>query len=80
MSVKDGDTYCTITDDRDDKPLHRPHVPIGTMIKIPQHKLGQYPGNPTGHNIVFMNFVSNVAGEFMADMVSVYCFVQGTGI
>ena len=49
-------TYCTISDDRDDKPRGRVHIAIGTKIKIPDNKLvklGQ--GNPTGHGIVFLS-------------------------
>ncbi len=69
INVKDGKTFCTITDDRDDAPLRRPHVPMGTQIEIPNHKLKWDRGNPTGHAIVFLS----PAGY-------VWCFVQGTGI
>lgn len=69
INVKDGRTFCTITDDRDDRPLGRPHVPLGTQVEIPNHKLKWDRGNPTGHAIVFLS----TAGF-------VWCFVQGTGI
>lgn len=69
INVRDGKTYCTITDDRDDLPLQRPHVPIGTVIEIPDHKLTWKDGNPTGHQIVFLSSAGYV-----------WCFVQGTGI
>ncbi|HJY06347.1 MAG TPA: hypothetical protein VJ323_08505 [Bryobacteraceae bacterium] len=74
INVKDGKTFCTITDDRDDGPLRRPHVPIGTQIEIPNHKLkweqnGRPIGNPTGHSIVFLSVTGHV-----------FCFVQNTGI
>jgi len=69
ISVSEGKTYCAITDDRDDAPLKRPHVPIGTKIFIPNEKLKWDRGNPTGHSIVFMHTSSSM----------VYCFVQNTG-
>lgn len=67
IKVKSGKTYCTITDDRDDKPLGRPHLAIGTEFEIPNHKLKWDRSNPTGHAIIF------VAGG-----AHVLCFVQGT--
>ena len=70
INVRDGATYCTITDDQDDVPLGRPHVPIGTEIIIPNHKLKWDRGNPTGHAIVFLSPKEH----------NVYCFVQSTGI
>lgn len=67
IKVRQGKTYCTITDDRDDKPLGRPHLAIGTEFEIPNHKLKFDRSNPTGHAIIF------VAGG-----AHVLCFVQGT--
>ena len=67
IHVKDGKTFATITDDRDDAPLMRPHVDIGTVVEIPPHKIKFDRGNPTGHGIVFLS-----RGGF------VYCFVQPT--
>ena len=69
INVKDAKTFCTITDDRPDEPLKRPHVDIGTQIEIPDYKLKYDRGNPTGHAIVFLSRSQYV-----------YCFVQGTGI
>lgn len=69
VHVRDGKTYATVTDDRDDGPLHRPHIAIGTEIEIPDHKLKWDAGNPTGHNILFMSA-----------MGFVYCFVQTGGV
>ena len=66
--VKEGKTFCRITDDRPDEPLGRPHVPIGTVIEIPNNKLKWDRGNPTGHAIVFLS-----KGGY------VFCFVQGGG-
>lgn len=68
--VRDNETYCRITDTRDDKKRgNRIHVPVGTEIKIPPEKYKHDAGNPTGHTVVFLS-----RERF------VYCFVQGTGI
>lgn len=67
--ARDGKAYCKITDDRDDRPLKRPHIPVGTEIEIPNHKLKYDRGNPTGHSVVFVN-QSNY----------VFCFVQNGGV
>jgi hypothetical protein len=69
IHVKDGQTFCTITDDRPDAPLKRPHVEVGTVIAIPNDKLKFDQGNPVGHAVVFLS-----TGRY------VWCFVQGTGI
>lgn len=58
--------FATVTDERPDEPLKRPHIPVGTEFEIPPHKLKWDRGNPVGHNILFVG-----AG-------GVYCFVQGT--
>jgi hypothetical protein len=68
VHVRDGATYCTITDDRPDEPRRRPHRDVGEEILIPNHKLKWDRGNPTGHAIVFLS-----RGDY------VYCFVQGSG-
>jgi hypothetical protein len=72
--ARDGKAYCKITDDRDDAPLRRPHVPIGTEIEIPPHKLkweqnGKPVGNPTGHAVVFLSVMGHV-----------FCYVQAGGV
>lgn len=67
--IRAGKTYCKITDTREDGPLGRPHIPVGTEIWIPDHKLKWDRQNPTGHSVVFVN-----------TMLHVFCFVQGTGI
>jgi hypothetical protein len=69
VHVKDGKTFCIITDDRDDVPLHRPHVPVGTVIEVPNEKLKWDRGNPTGHSVVFLDTSRGV-----------YCFVQSGGV
>jgi hypothetical protein len=71
VHVRDGKTFAVITDDRDDGPLKRPHIPVGTEIEVPDNKLKWDNGNPTGHNILF------VGGGIVR---WVFCFVQGTGI
>jgi hypothetical protein len=68
VHVRDGKTYATITDDRDDGPLGRPHIPVGTEIEIPSEKLKWDRGNPTGHNVLFVSSYRYP-----------YCFVQGSG-
>ncbi len=65
--VRGGKTIAVIVDDRPDEPLRRHHVPIGTEIEVPNHKLKWDAGNPTGHAVIFLT-VNN----------DVYCFVQGT--
>lgn len=69
VHVRDGKTFCNITDDRPDEPLKRPHVDIGTEIEIPPYKLKFDRGNPTGHSLVFLS-----SWQF------VFCFVQGSGV
>jgi hypothetical protein len=69
VHVRDGKTYATITDDRPDEPLGRPHIANGTEFEVPDSKLKWDRGNPTGHNILFVS-----TSGFT------WCFVQGTGI
>lgn len=68
IHVKDGRTFCSITDDRPDAPLRRPHLDVGTVIEIPDKKLTWKDGNPTGHAVVFVSREKTV-----------YCFVQNGG-
>ena len=67
--TEDGKIVAVITDDRPDEPLNRRHVPVGTRIVVPPHKIKWDRGNPTGHVIIFLS----VANE-------VYCFVQNGGV
>lgn len=67
LHVRDGATFCTITDDRDNEKLMRTPVPIGTEIEIPDRKLNRDP-NPTGHAIVFLSLGG-----------AVYCYVGNSG-
>lgn len=65
---KDGQLVAVITDERDDTPLMRHHVPIGTRIIIPPYKIKFDRGNPTGHIVIFLS-VNN----------DVFCYVQNGG-
>jgi hypothetical protein len=38
---------------RDDAPLGRPHIPSGTRIPVPNHRIKWDQGNPTGHGWIF---------------------------
>lgn len=78
VHVRGSKTFCTITDDRDDEPLRRPHVPVGTVIEIPDHKLKWDSGNPTGHSIVFLAARGSWIG--IEQSRTVYCFVQNSGV
>jgi hypothetical protein len=68
VHVRDGKTYVTVTDDRSDEPLRRPHVVVGTEIEIPNNKLKWDKANPTGHGIVFLSRAGYV-----------FCYVQPGG-
>lgn len=72
--TKDGKNIAVIIDTREDAPLGRPHVAIGTEIVIPDHKMKWDRGNPTGYSIIFL---SNPNDEGKRD---VYCFVDGGGV
>jgi hypothetical protein len=68
IHVRNAQTFCTITDDRDDGPLRRPHIPLGTEIEVPDVKLKWDRGNPTGHGVIFMSWQGYV-----------FCYVQPGG-
>jgi hypothetical protein len=70
VHVRDGKVFAKITDERDDAPLRRPHIPPGTEFEIPHEKLKWDRGNPTGHNVLFVG----------AGNGRVFCFVQNGGI
>ena len=56
FETEDGEYVAIITDERVVE--HRPLVPVGTKIKVPNNKLPnpklQTP-NPTGHGVIFLN-------------------------
>lgn len=66
----DGDRYVAIiTDTRDDVPLKRKHIDVGTRFVIPNHKLKYDQSNPTGHGVIFLS-----RGDY------VYCYVAPGGV
>lgn len=69
IHFRNGKTYAVITDDRDDKPLGRSHVDVGTEVEVPDSKLKWDRSNPTGHGVVFIS-----------RMGYVFCFVQPGGV
>jgi hypothetical protein len=69
VHVRDGKTYVRITDDRDDAPLNRPHIPNGTEIEVPPNKIKWDRGNPTGHGVLFVSRANFV-----------FCYVQPGGV
>ena len=66
--IRDGEPSCVITDDRPDEPRRRPHVDLGTVIRIPPVKLKWDRGNPTGRGVVFLSRQGYV-----------FCYVQPGG-
>jgi hypothetical protein len=69
IHVKDGKTFCSITDDRPDEPRGRPHRELGETFEIPPNKLKWDSGNPVGRSIIFLSRQGQV-----------YCFVQSGGV
>lgn len=64
-----GETIAVITDEREDEPLMRHHVPVGTRIVVPNKKIKFDKGNPTGHIVIFLDFEN-----------APYCYVQSGGV
>lgn len=72
----EGDHYVAIiTDDRDDAPLRRRHVDIGTRIVVPNNKIKWDAGNPTGHGVIFL-----LQGDEYDPGMVVLCFVAPGGV
>ena len=69
FDVENGSTVATITDDRDDAALGRPHRPSGTKVVVPDQKMKWDNGNPTGHGWLFL-----------ATDGHVYCYVTPGGV
>jgi hypothetical protein len=70
----EGDHYVAIvTDERDDGPLKRPHIEIGTRIPIPNAKMKFDQGNPTGHGVLFVRQFEGIAPA------TVYCYCPPGG-
>ena len=68
VRVDGSNVYAIITDTRNDEPLNRTHIPVGTEFLIPQIKYQWKYGNPTGHTVVF------IAGG------TVICFIPNGGV
>jgi hypothetical protein len=79
IHVKDGKTFCAITDDRPDEPRNRPHVAMGTVFEIPPEKLKWDRSNPTGHAIIFLANGFNWYGSNGVQK-AIWCFVQNGGV
>lgn len=79
VHVRNGKTFAVITDDRDDAPLGRPHIPFGTEIEVPNYKLKWDAGNPTGHAVIFLAHGWGQNEDGKPDYI-VYCFVQNGGV
>lgn len=69
VEVKGDQVYAIITDERDDAPLGRRHVPVGTKVLVPASKIKWDRGNPTGHTVIFLAYNGDV-----------YCYVQNGGV
>jgi hypothetical protein len=69
--------YCEITDDRDDFPLRRPHVPIGTRVYIPDEKMKWNPNDPQNADTAMERNPTSHAIVFLSRGYYVYCFVPG---
>ena len=70
--VMDGDQYfAVVTDTRDDVPLMRPHIPRGTRIYIPPHKMKRDNSdpNPTGNGLVFIGSGGKVWCYFAPSLI-----------
>lgn len=70
--TKDGMNFAVITDTRPDGPLGRPHIEVGTVVHVPNHKVmdARKDPNPTGHAIVWIRGSQN----------SVICYSDLSGI
>ena len=56
-----GNQYVAIiTDERDDKPLRRPHIENGKRFVVPNSTIKWGSGNPTGHGIIFIGYLGKV--------------------
>jgi len=66
-----GDLYVAIiTDQREDAPLRRAHVDVGTKVIVPNYKIKFDQGNPTGHGIIFLQ----------AGSLHVFCYLAPGGV
>jgi hypothetical protein len=69
-----GETIAVITDDRDDEPLGREHIPIGTRYIVPPGKIKWDQGNPTGHIVIFLGYATDFTER------PVVCYAENGGV
>ncbi len=77
-----GNVIAVVTDDRDDVPLGRSPVPMGTRYIVPANKVVDarvQGGNPTGHTIIFLSGVSWDNNTSYPERRAVLCFILGWG-
>ena len=79
VHVIDGKMVAVVTDEREDAPLMRQHVPVGTRFLIPENKITRVDGNPTGHVIIFLGSVNWINGSADPAQRSVLCLVLNGG-
>lgn len=72
----EGDHYVAIITDERTVP-NRPPIPIGTRIRVPNHKLKYDDGNPTGHGVIFVQWRN---GNQDPDGWHVLCYVVPGGV
>ena len=64
-----GELIAIITDTRENGPLKRKPIAVGTKIVVPPHKRRRVPiYNPTGHTVIF------VGGSPEYNVFIVYCY------
>ena len=79
-----GEYIAIITDERPDTWVDsngnvgtRPHIPVGTRVRIPNPKIKWDKGNPIGHGLVFIG-ASYVSTD--GTVQSVYCYLPPGGV
>lgn len=73
-----GNVFAIITDTREDFPLGRPNIPVGTRIPIPdfKNKDTRKDPNPTGHTVIFVRWYAEQEGG----NYGVLCFLPSGGV
>ena len=80
--MAEGGAYIAIiTDERDDEPLRRPHIPIGTKFRVPRDRVQDVTktGNPTGHGLIFVSVTRTGENVISADGSTVWCYYPPGG-
>ena len=75
----DGTVFAIITDERDDGPLMRPHIPVGTRIRVPEdkNKDTRADPNPTNHTVIFVKWYGE-EGDY--GNWGVLCYLPNGGV